>query len=97
MVLALAFASAAEARTIHVRNDSQFARAERALSRSRGKIVLRPYLYRQLVVGPRSRQLLRIVGTRGARVERMLFAGAQRVSFGRVTLGPIRDDALLEI
>ena len=27
----------------------------------------------------------------------MLFAGAQRVSFGRVTLGPIRGDALLEV
>ena len=64
---------------------------------SGGRIVLRPYLYRRLVVGPRSRRPLRIVGMRGARVERMLFGGARRVSFGRVTIGPIRGDALLEV
>ena len=66
---ALVFASAAEARTIHVRSDAQFASAERTLSRSGGKIVLHAHLYRKLVVKPRSRRLLRIVGTRGARVQ----------------------------
>lgn len=80
-----------------VRGESEFAAAVQYFRYSGGKIVLRPYLYRQLVVGPRSRRPLRIVGTRGARVERMLFDGAQRVSFGRVTLGPIRGDALLEV
>jgi len=80
-----------------VHGEAEFARAERYFRYSGGKIVLRPYRYRQLVVGPRSRRLLRIVGTRGARVERMLFRGTQRVSFGRVTLGPIRGDALLEV
>ena len=80
--------------TIVVHGEAEFAAAVKYFRYSRGRIVLRPYLYRQLVVGPRSRQPLRIVGTRGARVERMLFAGAQRVSFGRVTLGPIRGDAL---
>ena len=80
-----------------VRGEAEFAAAERYFRYSGGKIVLRPYRYRQLVVGPRSRRLLRIVGTRGARVERILFRGTQRVSFGRVTLGPIRGDALLEV
>lgn len=83
--------------TLVVRGEAEFAAAERYFRYSGGRIVLRSYLYRQLVVGPRSRRLLRIVGMRGVRVERVLFDGAQRVSFGRVTLGPIRGDALLEV
>ena len=97
VVLALAFASAAEARTIHVRSDGQFAKAERALSRSGGKIVLHAHLYRKLVVKPRSRRLLRIVGTRGARVQSLIFEGTQRVSFGRARIGPITRNALVQI
>ena len=80
-----------------VRGESEFAAAVSYFRYSGGRIVLRPYLYRQLVVGPRSRRWLKIVGTRGARVERVLFDGAQRVSFGRVTVGPIRGHALIEV
>ena len=88
---------AARKKTLVVHGEAEFAAAVRYFRWSGGRIVLRPYLYRQLVVGPRGRRPLRIVGTRGARVERLLFAGAQNVSFGRVTLGPIRGDALLEV
>jgi hypothetical protein len=97
VVLAAAFASAAEARTIHVRSDGQFARAERALSRSGGKIVLHGHLYGRLVVKPRSRRLLRIVGTRGARVQSLIFDRTQRVTFGRVRVGPITRNALVQV
>jgi hypothetical protein len=80
-----------------VHGDKEFAAAVKYFRVSGGKIVLRPYLYRRLVVGARSRRPLRIVGMRGARVERMYFWGARNVTFGRVTLGPIRGNALLEV
>jgi hypothetical protein len=84
-------------RTIYVKSDAGFAVAVRRLRRSGGSIVLLPRLYRRLVVGSRSARPLRIVGTRGARVESVLLYGTQRVSFGRVTIGPIRADALVEV
>jgi hypothetical protein len=80
-----------------VHGEAEFAAAVRYFQRSGGRIVLRPYRYRQLVVGPRSRRPLRIVGMRGVRVGRLLFTGAQKVSFGRVTVGPVRGDALIEV
>ena len=83
--------------TIRVGSDTQFIRAERALSRSGGTIVLRPRLYRRLTVSARSRRPLRIVGTPGARVEDVYFYGTQHVSFGRVTVGPIAGNALVEL
>ena len=83
--------------TLLVHGEAEFAAAVHYFRWSGGRIVLRPSLYRQLAVGPRGRRPLRIVGTRGARVERLLLEGAQNVSFGRVTLGPIRGDALLEV
>ncbi|MBA2384256.1 MAG: hypothetical protein H0V68_06285, partial [Actinobacteria bacterium] len=70
--------------TLHVRTDAGFAVAVRRLSRSGGKIVLHPGLYRSLFIPPRSWRPLRIVGTRGARVQRVMFYGTQRVSLGRV-------------
>jgi hypothetical protein len=82
---------------IVVRGEAEFQAALRYFQHSRGRIVLRPYLYRRLVIGPRSGSPLRIVGTRGARVEQVLFDGARNVSFGRVTVGPIRGDALIEV
>ena len=87
----------ARPRTIRVASEKGFQRAERALSRSGGTIVLRPRLYRRLTVSARSRRPLRIVGTRGARVEDVYFYGTQRVSFGHVTIGPIAGDALVEL
>jgi hypothetical protein len=105
-VAALACAAEARARpgepparktVLVVHGEAEFAAAVRYFRYSGGKIVLRPYLYRWLVVGPRSGGTLRIVGTRGARVERILFDGARNVSFGRVRIGPIRGDALVEV
>ena len=97
MVLALTFASAAEARTVYIRSDAQFARAERALRVSGGRIVLLPHHYRKLVVNPRSRRPLRIVGTPGARVQSVIFDRTQRVSFGRIRVGPITRNALVQV
>jgi hypothetical protein len=98
---ALAAPAAADAKqrapTIRVASDAQFAAAERRLRWSGGKIVLRPRLYRRLVVGPRGRAPLRIVGTRGARVQHVVFDGAKHVYFGRVRVGPIDGDALVEV
>ena len=85
------------ARKIYVGSDAAFQRAEQKLRRSGGTIVLRPRLYRRLTISARSNRPLRIVGTRGARVEDVYFYGARRVSFGRVRIGPIRGDALVEI
>jgi Right handed beta helix region len=90
-------ADAAGQRTIRVKSDAAFAAAVKKLQRSGGTIVLRPHLYRHLVVGPRSWRRLRIVGMRGARVQSVLFIGTQRVSLGRVTVGPIGADALIEV
>ncbi len=80
-----------------VRSDAQFVAAVRYFRHSGGKIVLRPHLYRWLIVGKRSRRPLRIVGMRGVRVEHALFWGARNVSFGRVTIAPIRGDARVTV
>src|SRR5918999_3347045 len=85
------------AKTIRVAGDAQFAAAVKRLRWSGGTIVLRPLLYRLLVVGQRGRAPLRIVGTRGARVQRVVFDGAQRVSLGHVRIGPVGGDALVEV
>jgi parallel beta helix pectate lyase-like protein len=84
-------------RTLVVSSDRAFLRAERALARTGGTIVLQPRLYRRLTISARSRRPLRILGTPGARVEQVYLYGTQRVSFGRITLGPIGGDALLEL
>lgn len=87
----------AEARTIVVKSDAQFARAEKQLRNSGGKIVLRAQLYRKLVVGPRSWRPLRIVGGRGVRVQSLIFDRTQRVSVGRIRVGPITGNALVQV
>jgi hypothetical protein len=84
-------------RTILVGSEAAFASAAAKLSRSGGRIVLRPRLYRLLVIGPRSGRQLRIVGSRGTRVERILFLGTRRVSLGNMTIGPIGVDARVEL
>lgn len=83
--------------TLRVGSEAQFASAVRRLRDSGGTIVLRPQLYRRLVVPPRSARPLEIVGMRGARVQSFLFDGAQHVSLGRVTVGPISGDAVVEV
>ena len=93
----LGCAATAEAKTIRVKSDAAFAKAERKLARSGGTIVLRPALYRKLVIGPRSRRPLRVVGMRGARVQSLIFDGTRNVSFGRVRIGPITRNALVQV
>jgi hypothetical protein len=105
VILAVALAGPGQARrpakarhtTLHVRTDAGFAIAVRRLSRSGGTIVLHPGLYRSLFIPPRSWRPLRIVGVRGVRVQNVLFYETQRVSFGRVRIGPINGDALVEV
>jgi Right handed beta helix region len=96
-LLAAAGSPAAPARTIYVGSDAQFVGAERALQRTGGTIVLLPRLYRRLTISSRSRRPLRVLGTRGARVEDVYFYGTRNVSFGRVRIGPVAGDALVEL
>jgi hypothetical protein len=98
-VAALLAAESADARprTIRVASEQGFQRAERKLARTGGTIVLRSRLYRRLTISRRSSRPLRIVGMRGARVEDVYFYGTQHVSFGRVRVGPIRGNALIEL
>lgn len=87
----------ASTRTLWVRSEAQFAAAVSALRRSGGTIVLLPHAYRgQLTVPPRSGRLLRIVGRRGTRVQRIFLDHAQDVSIGRLRIGPVTGDASIE-
>jgi hypothetical protein len=94
---ALLGAGVADAKTIRVKSDAGFAKAERALKRTGGTIVLRPALYRKLVVGPRSRRPLRVVGMRGVRVQSLILERTRHVSFGSVRIGPISRNALVQV
>jgi hypothetical protein len=97
-VLAAVMSPAAEAKTVRVKNEAGFAKAVRKLRSSGGTIVLRPQLYRRLVIPPRrSTQPLQIVGMVGTRVEDVIFDRTQYVSLGRLRIGPIRGDALVEV
>ena len=88
----------AEAKTIRVKSEAGFAKAARKLRVSGGTIVLRPQLYRRLVIPPRrSTRTLRIVGMVGVRVEDVVFDRTQYVTFGRLRIGPVRGDALVEV
>jgi Right handed beta helix region len=82
---------------ITVGSGTELDRAADALRRTGGTIVLRARLYRELVIRWRAGQPLRIVGTRGTRVGRVVFDGASRVSFGKVTVGPIGGDAMVDV
>jgi Right handed beta helix region len=87
----------ARSTTLRVASDAEFETAARALRASGGTIVLRPRLYRQLVIRWRTGKPLRIVGTRGVRLGRVVFDRAYRVSLGHVTIGPIGGDALVDV
>jgi len=71
--------------------------AAEALRRSGGTIVLRPRLYPELVIRWHTGKPLRVVGTRGTRVGRLVFDGASRVSFGNVTVRPAGSDAIVDV
>jgi hypothetical protein len=89
--------SAAGSKTIRVRNDKQLQAAVKRLAKSGGTIRLRRGFYRQLVVRTRSSRPLRIVGTRGVRIERVLFDRTRNVSLSRVTITPRRRNAIVEV
>ena len=98
LVLGLALSPAAEGKTIRVKSEAGFTKAVRKFKHSGGTIVLRPQLYRRLVIPPRrTSKELRIVGTVGVRVGDVVFDRTQHVSFGRVRIGPVRGDALVEV
>jgi len=87
----------ARAGRLTVGSSGELAQAVAALGRSGGTIVLRPRLYRELVIRWRGSKPLRIVGSRGTRVERVVFDRASRVSFGNVTVGPIGGEAMVDV
>ena len=90
-------AEAAASKTIHVRNDKQLQAAVARLANSGGTIRLLPNSYRQLIVRSRSSRPLRIVGTRGVRIERVVFDRTKNVSLGRVRISPRGQHAIVEL
>ena len=99
-LLVVAGAPAAESagsKTVRVRNDTQLQAAVLRLANSGGTIRLLPNSYRQLIVPPRSSRPLRIVGTRGVRIERVVFDRTKRVSLGRVRISPRTRHAIVEL
>lgn len=97
VLASLALPGAADARTIKVKSDAQFARAVEQLRVTGGRIVLRPHLYRKLVIGPRSNRPLTIVGSRGVRVQSLIFEDTRRVTVGRIAVKPIGGNALVQV
>jgi Right handed beta helix region len=103
LVLVLALAAglpataAARARTLPVRNAAGFAHAVNALQKSGGTIVLARGSYGRLEIGPRSAPRLKVVGSRGVRVGRLLLDRTQHVSIGNLAIAPVGGDAALEL
>jgi hypothetical protein len=96
----LAAAPAAEpaaSKTIRVRNERQFRAAVSRLANSGGTIRLLPNFYRTLVVPPRSVRPLRIMGTPGVRIERVVFDRTKHVSLARVRISPRTQHAIVEV
>lgn len=85
------------ARAIAVDSDASFVRAAQRLQYSGGTIVLRGGSYARLELGPRSAAPLRIVGSPGTRVGRLLLWHTQHVSVGNLTIAPVAGDAELEV
>lgn len=99
-LVVLAAAPAAEpaaSKTIRVRNDKQLRAAVFRLANSGGTIRLLPNAYRRLIVRPRSSRPLRIVGTRGVRIEHVVFDRTKNVSLGRVRISPLAQHAVVEL
>jgi Right handed beta helix region len=99
-VVLLAAAPAAEpaaSKTIRVRNDKQLRAAVHRLAGSGGTIRLQPNFYGQLIVPPRSTRPLRIVGSPGVRVERVIFDRTKNVFLSGVTITPRTQHAIVEL
>src|SRR5215207_5822372 len=90
-------AESAASKTIRVRNDRQLQAAVFRLANSGGTIRLLPNSYRQLIVPARSSRPLRILGTRGVRIERVVFDRTKNVSLGRVRISPRTQHAIVEL
>ncbi|MGH3118835.1 MAG: right-handed parallel beta-helix repeat-containing protein [Gaiellales bacterium] len=90
-------AESAASKTVHVRNDRQLQAAVFRLASSGGTIRLLPNSYRRLFVPPRSSRPLRIIGTRGVRIERVVFDRTKNVSLGRVRISPRTQHAIVEL
>lgn len=90
-------AESAASKTIGVRNDRQLQAAVFRLANSGGTIRLLPNFYRRLIVPSRSSRPLRIVGTRGVRIERVVFDRTKNVSLGRVRISPRAQHAIVEL
>ena len=72
--------------------------AIRTLRTTGGTIVLRPRVYRELVIRWHTGKPLRIAGTRGTRVGRVVFEGASRVTLANVTVVPLRGgDGIVDV
>jgi hypothetical protein len=100
LALVLPHTPAGGARTaaaIPVATDAQFEAAVAALRDSGGTILLRPGRYGDLVVPARSSRPLRILGSRGARVEQILLDHARNVAIGQLTISPLRNDAWIDL
>jgi hypothetical protein len=89
---ALLAVSGAPASVRVVSNDAEFAAAASALAGSGGRIVLRPGVYRELVVPSR----LRVIARPGARAGRVLVRGHD-VEIQGLTVSPVGGDAVLEV
>ena len=89
--------SGARATRVTVGSGAELDRAAHALRNTGGTIVLRPRLYRELVIRWRNGRPLRIVGTPGTRIQRVLFDGAARVTLGNVTVAPIGGEAIVDV
>ncbi len=91
-------APVAGARTIRVHTEAEFGAAVAALRTVGGTVVLLPHAYRRMLVVPRrAARPLRIVGTPGARVERVLLYHTRQVSLGRLRIAPIARDAWVKV
>ncbi len=81
---------------VRVQSQPQFQEAVSTLRATGGTIELGPNLYRgRLLVAGRFGGTLRIVGSTGARVQRLLLYRTRNVSVGPLTLAPVTGDARL--
>jgi Right handed beta helix region len=96
-LVCLAPAAHAQSTAVSVGSVSEFESAVDALRTSGGTIRLQPRAYGELVIPARSARPLRIVGTNGTQVERMVLDHTQHVSLEGLRVSPRTQDALLDV